>query len=94
MQAALFTHDSSGSARHARLSVVECRVMENKIWQNLIKQVLWSSGYDSRLGYSNIGCERSPVRVRARPYLFGHLEYMYISFSVLLVLAGRRVRCK
>jgi hypothetical protein len=50
----------------------------------LIKQVLWSSGYDSRLGCYNIGCERSPVRVRARPYSFALSRCVVAIFLVLL----------
>jgi hypothetical protein len=49
-----------------------------------IKQVLWSSGYDSRLGFATaINCERSPVRVRARPCSFA---WYILLISVWLVL--------
>jgi hypothetical protein len=49
--------------------------------QNFIQQVLWSSGYDSRLGFDQISCERSPVRVRARPCsLLHHSDVLYLSF--------------
>ena len=53
------------------------------------KQLWWSSGYDSRLGFSKIDCERSPVRVRARACSFAHHRYIFLSILVVLALVEK-----
>jgi hypothetical protein len=51
-------------------------------------QILWSSGYDSRLGSATaVDCERPPVRVRARSFFCG--SFGLLDIPVDLVLGGR-----
>jgi hypothetical protein len=58
-----------------------------------IKQVLWSSGYDSRLGFATaINCERSPVRVRARPCSFAFVWYILLILVLLVLVRQARSR--
>ena len=57
--------------------------------ENFIKQVLWSSGYDSRLGCHTIGCERSPVRVRARPCFFCSVQMCCVYIFGVVVSMGK-----
>jgi hypothetical protein len=51
-------------------------------------QILWSSGYDSRLGSATaVNCERPPVRVRARSFFCGSFSLSDVPAD--LVLDGR-----
>jgi hypothetical protein len=70
---------------------VHCSFTYHQTMSNSIKQVLWSSGYDSRLGFATaINCERSPVRVRARPCSFAFV--MCILLILVLLSLVRQAR--
>jgi hypothetical protein len=48
-------------------------------------KILWSSGYDSRLGpVTAVDCERSPVRVRARSFFCGSFGLSGVPIDLVL----------
>jgi hypothetical protein len=68
--------DDRIAVRHIYSTIVN---LNPSIATNQRSKILWSSGYDSRLGpITVVDCERPPVRVRAR-------SFFCLSFGLLRV---------